>query len=490
MIAALLLALATPTLAVPPAVFADTEVASATPRLAWPKGTRLELAGDADELVVRFDRALPERAIAAFRDAAGDALDDLRWNDDSLVMRAAPGYDIRWRQDGTRVTVAFVATAAAPSAAVDDSGDLDVALAAVEADAAAGYSGSARRRAEALARRYPDDPRVARSLADARNGDGDLPRAADGYRRLAATDRTARRARATAPGTIAVGGTARDGGGFRQIEANVRADIAVDDVVTLGGGLRHLRSRVETAAGERSAGTWFADAGVGLALEGAARAQLVLSSSLDDGVTGGGVRGSLGSAEAQLRALILIHMPDVSTGAQALSGGWLSRVGIGGSYRLSPEWTAQADAGLNRYGLAGDAGASDTVTVAGGIDWLARRGSPAFLIGYRFEAEYVGRQRRGPDGAPLIPLATRENHTLQGVASGTLGDVQLTGQLGYTVDRFGGDGPTAGLGFAAFVGDGWRLDGGAGLTSVSRAGFRGTQVYGRAQVSRGLGRGR
>lgn len=499
MILALLLAaampdLAVPVLAVPPAVFADAEVAQAAPVLAWPKGTALRVAEDGDELVARFDRPLRDEAIAAFRDRAGDALDDLRWNDDSLVLRAAPGYTMRWRVAGTRVAVDFVPGAApadaAAAAADDDGGALDVALARVEADAAAGYPGQARRRAEALARAHPGDMRVVRSLADARSGDGDLPRAARGYRDLDADDAPARRTMAMAPGTASIGVTARDGGDLSQIEGAARADVAVDEAVSVGGGVRAVRSRIGTPAGTRTAGRWFVDAGVGLALEGAARAQLVLSSAIDDGVTGGGVRASLGSAEAQLRAIVLIHMPDVSTGAQALGAGWLSRLGIGGSYRLSPDWSVQAEAGRNRYGLSDDGGATDTTTLSGGIDWLARRGQPSVTLGYRLEAEYVGRRRRGADGAPAIPLATRENHIVQGVASGTVGGVQVTGQLGYTVDRFGGDGPVAGLGLAAPIGDGWRIDGGGGVSSIARAGFSGTQLYGRAQITRGLGRGK
>ena len=92
--------------------------------------------------------------------------------------------------------------------------------------------------------------------------------------------------------------------------------------------------------------------------------------------------------------------------------------------------------------------------------------------------------------AGAVPLADRENHIVQGVVSGRLGAVQLTGQLGYTVDRFGGSGPIAALGASAWLGDGWRLEGSGGVTSIARAGFSGEQLYGRAQLTRGLGRAR
>ncbi|KQT31322.1 hypothetical protein ASG29_15290 [Sphingomonas sp. Leaf412] len=488
MIAALLLlADATPTLAVPPAVFADATISGAAPTLSWPRGTRLSV-GEADgEIVARFDRPLPPRAIEGFRVAAGDALEDLRWNDDSLVLRAAPGWDMRWRRSPDTLTVEFAPPPVVVTASPEDPGALEADVALVEAEAAAGYPGRARRRAAALAATRREDRRLARLASDTALADGDLFHAADGYRALAADDPVARRALATAPGTVAASIVARDGGDLSQVEAGARADVAIDARWSVGAGLRHVATRI---ADTDDAGSTVVDASVGIALEGAARLQVLLSSAIDSDVTGGGARLTAGSAEAQLRAIVVFHMPDFSTGVQALRGGHLSRAGAGGTYRLSPDWVVQADTGWNRYGLDGANDAADTIVLAGGVDYLLRRGSPSVGIGYRVEAEYVRRLARDALGVALIPLATRENHTVQGVVSGSMGAVQLTGQAGYTVDRFGGDGPTAGIGVNAPIGDGWRIDGGGGVTSVSRPGFSGTQVYGRAQVTRGLGRGR
>lgn len=483
MIAALFLLLAdAPRLTVPEPVFTDATVAASTPTLAWPRGTRITLEPGDGECVVRYDHALDPRVLDAFRAAVGDRIADLRWNDDSLVLRAAPGWQLAPRLVDTTLTVDVlppVITVAAPSA---DRGALDADLALVEADAAAGYPGQARRRAEALATDHPDDPQVTRRLADARAGDGDPRAASRAYRALGAHDAAARRAAAMAPGTATLTATARDGGDLSQVDLAAHVDVALDDDVTAGGGVRRVKTWIDAPAATLSAGRTIADAALQVALTDAARAQVMMATALDDGVTGGGARIVIGSAEAQARGLLLVHMPDVSTGAQALAAGWLTRAAIGGTWRMSPEWLVQGDAGANRYGLDGGA-ASATVTLAAGIDYLMRRAAPSLTLGYRLDAEYVTH-------AGAVPLADRENHIVQGVVSGRLGAAQLTGQLGYTVDRFGGSGPIAALGASAWLGDGWRLEGSGGVTSIARAGFSGEQLYGRAQLTRGLGRAR
>jgi hypothetical protein len=479
-----------PMLAVPPAVLADTRTLGDDARLVWPAGTTMAVREDQGELVARFDRPIDDAAIAAFRGIAGDAIGDLRWNDDSLVLRPAPGWDLQWRQAGPVLGVAFarradaVAGAAAADADADaDAGDIDTQLLAIEADVAAGYPGQGRRAAEALARRWPDDPRVARIVADARNADGDIAGAARGYRRLRATDRTARRAQAFAPGAASIGVTARDGGDLSQVESAARADVALTDRFGIGGGVRHVATTVVAAAGTVHTGEPILDAGAAARIGDAARLQLVLAAALDSGVTGGGVRFGMGSAEAQWRAALLLHQPDYSTAEQALAGGYLSRAAFGATYRLLPGLVGQFDLGGNRYGLAGGSGSSDTLTASGGLDYIVRRGSVAFGLTYRFEAEYVQRLR-------AIDLATRENHTVQGLLSATLGEAQLTGLAGWTVDRFGGDGPNASLGLNLPFLTAWRIEGSGGITSIARPGFSGRQLYARAVVTRGLGNGR
>lgn len=480
-----------PVLTVAPTVFADDRLAAPATRLVWPDDAHLQVEDGADEIVVRFDRPLPQEQISAFRDAAGSGIDDLRWNDDTLVLRAATGWRMTWRQVGTMVSVTFIApaTASLPIAAADDDAARDAAIVGIEADAAAGYAGQARRAAEALANAHPADRRLARLRADTRISDGDIRGAAREYRALGATDRTARRAIAAAPGTASIGIIARDGDDMKQAEFGLRADVAIDDRFAAGGGVRHIFSTVE---GVPRAGDTMVDASLTATMLDTVRIQLLASAALDDAVTGGRAAGGgaklvMGSAEAQLRATVTAHMPDLSTPAQVVGGGYLSRALFGVTYRLTPGVVVQADGGANRYGLAGVGRASDTWVASAGVDYLIRRQFPALGLTYRYEAEYVQRMRNSAGGLPLIPLASRENHTMQGLVSGSAGVVQMTALAGWTVDRFGGDGPTASVGVAAPIGIGWRIEGSGGITSVSRPGFTGQQIYARALVTRSLG---
>ena len=484
MIALALMLAEAPVIAVPRAVFADSRVVAPEPVLAWPDGASVRVTESDGELVARFDRPLAPERIAAFREAGGDAIGDLRWNDDSLVLRAAPGWGMTWRQAGSVLTMAFVPPAEDAAAPTADAPAPDTALAAIEADVAAGYPGPALRAATRLATRYPGDRRVARLLADTRLADGDVRGAARDYRALAADDRTARRAISAAPGTTSIGVTARDGSDLSQAEFAARIDAAIGDGFVAGGGVRHIRSRVEGGA---RIGDTIVDASVLAALETGVRVQLLASAALDDAVTGGGAKAVAGSADAQFRVTLTRHMPDYSTPAQVIAGGYLSRALIGTTYRLTPGLVAQADLGANRYGLAGMTGASDTIVANAGLDYLIRRQFPALGLTYRFEAEYVQRMRVGLNGLAVVPLASRENHTVQGLISGSVGAVQMTGLAGWTVDRFGGDGPTASLGIAAPIAVAWRVEGSGGITSIARPGFSGRQVFARAQLTRSLG---
>ncbi len=488
MIALLLCLTDAPALTVPHTVFADSRVIVPESVLAWPDQAVVRIEDRDGELVARFDQPMSADRLAAFREAAADAIGDLRWNDDSLVLRPAAGWSMSWRQAGATVAVTFSPPPSTePLVETADETASDGALTAIEADAAAGYPGPARRAATQLAKRYPTDRRAARMLADTRLADGDVRGAARDYRALAANDLTARRAIAAASGTASIGVTARDGSDLSQAEFAARIDAAVGDTFTAGGGIRHVASRVGDDARTVRTGDTIVDASLAAAFDGAVRVQLLASAALDDGVTGGGAKAVAGSADAQFRVTLTGHMPDYSTPAQVLAGGYLSRALLGVTYRLTPGLVVQSDIGANRYGLAGSNGASDTIVASGGVDYLIRRQFPALGLTYRFEAEYVQRLQLGADSLAMIPLATRENHTVQGLLSGALGTVQMTALAGWTVDRFGGDGPTASLGIAAPIGVAWRVEGSGGITSIARPGFSGRQLYARALLTRSLG---
>ncbi|WP_298091454.1 hypothetical protein [uncultured Sphingomonas sp.] len=484
-----ILALSAPMPSTTPSGAVPAEGQSAMPpvQLVWPQGSVLRVEAAEGELVASFDRPLPPAQIDVFRDMAGEAIGDLRWNDDTLVLRPAPGWTMSWRQAGTTLSVVFappVTAAGDDTTAIDAT--RDAAVAAIEADAAAGYHGAARRGAAALAVRYPDDRAIARLLADTRLADGDVRGAARDYRTLGADDRAARRAMAASGGSAILGITARDGSDLAQFELAARADVPIAPALAAGGGVRHVVSRIDDGARRDAT---IVDASLAAVMTQTVRIHLIAAAALDDGVTGGGFRMVSGPAESQLRATVLRHMPDYSTPAQVLAGGYLSRATIGITYRLTPGVVLQADAGANRYGLAGMGGGSDTIVATAGADYLIRRQFPALGLTYRYEAEYVQRLLRGTGAAPLLPLATRENHTVQALVSGAVGELQLTGLAGWTVDRFGGDGPTASLGIAAPIGIGWLVEASGGVTSITRPGFSGRQLFARAHVTHSLGDG-
>lgn len=477
-------------LVVPDTVFIDRRiVASGEPRLIWPGGTLLSLDRHEGELIVTFDRPPTEDAIALFRDLAGAAIGELRWNDVSLVLRPAIGWSMDARIVGTMLTVDFrpATIAATGSEGNGTEPRRELARTMIEADLAAGYPGRGRREAQALLASDPADRRARRLLGDARALDGDVAGAARAYRDVGANDPAARRVIAASGGTASAGIVAREGGDLGQLEASVRVEAPVADRVAVQAAARHLVSRVDGSAGRREAAASVVEAGLGVALSDSVRLSLIASAALDDGVTGGGARITYGPAEAQLQVGLTRHMPDYAAPAQVLAGGYLSRAALGGVYRINSGLVGQADLGVNRYGLAGERGATDTITLAAGIEYLIRRRYPLLGLSYRMEAEYVRRTALDRDGNPLIALADRENHTVQAMLGEAVGSVQLTGLAGWTVDRFGGDGPNASLAVAAPIGLMWRVEASGGLTSISRPGFSGQQLFGRAVLTRSLG---
>jgi hypothetical protein len=110
-------------------------------------------------------------------------------------------------------------------------------------------------------------------------------------------------------------------------------------------------------------------------------------------------------------------------------------------------------------------------------------------LGYRLDAEYVQSLLHNAIGLQRLPLSDRENHTVQAFASSAIGPVLMTGGAGWTVDRYGGSGPNASLAASAPVGLRWQVDAAMGLTSITRPGFPGRQIFGRVEIRRALGDG-
>ena len=500
----LLLAAAPPPLDFDMRDFGENSVVYAAPALstsviAWPKRTRLRLDDRGDELVVRFDRPVDEASIARFEREAQRHVQSLRWNDDSLLLRPNTGVRLLPRVEGSRLIVAFVrddADAPPPPDAdrpADDARDL--AMVAIRADLASGFVGKARRQAQKLAQRHPDDREVRRLLADVVAVDGDHHAAAADYRAAGATDKSARRAMALGAGQSAVGVTLRDGTGFTQVEGAARVTVTASETVAISGAVRHVATQADAAiVGDVLAyniddQATLADMTVTADLAPRLRVDFVGGVWLDNGVAGGGVRMVYGSSDTQLRIGYVHHMPDLSFAEQAVDRGTLSQLTLGGSVQLLPELRGRIDGGWRRYGLAGISDAAETLTLAGQVDYILLRRPVLVTLGYRLDAEYVQSLLHNAIGLQRLPLSDRENHTVQAFASSAIGPVLMTGGAGWTVDRYGGSGPNASLAASAPVGLRWQVDAAMGLTSITRPGFPGRQIFGRVEIRRALGDG-
>ena len=488
----------------------DNEV-TAPPRMAevkkvslhWQRPVTLHLEGGPYELVLRFDQPVSEAALRRFAAEAGANLADLRWNDASLVMRPASGRRLEAVASGRVLTVRFLADAenmvdqtGSSGAALEGSAqDLEWAIARAEADAAAGYPELARRRLAPLSRRYPEDKRISRLLADADVAEGSVLLGASRYREIAADDPFARRTMAEAGGNLTAAATLRGGKAFSQAEAGLNALVTISPSLALGAGLRYTRSKAVNVYEEAGiahdvvAHSIIADLLGTLQLARTTRLELQASAQLDEKVMGGGARLFAGPPERQARLVLAYRLPDIATPEQSVLGGHFSRAGLGGTLRLTPELTVQADGSWNQYGLRGRGSATRSIAVSAGLDYVMRRGSPSLALSYRLDAEYVGRTELRPNGLAFIPLSDRENHSFQLIAGKSWTNWQLTAGGGWTFDRLGNtDGPTANVSLTGRLNERWRLQTSGGVSSISRPGISGRQLYLRVAITRYLGR--
>ncbi|WP_176591038.1 hypothetical protein [Sphingobium sp. EM0848] len=469
--------------------------------LHWRDDVHLQLENSGYELVVRFDRPIADETLKDFARTAGDDLADLRWNDNSLLLRAASGRRLEARADGRDLHVRFVpepeATPAPTIASQPPMPDIDMELtiARAQADAAAGYPDLARRRLAPLAVAHPDDKRLQRLLADMEIAEGALALGAGRYRNLAADDPFARQTLAESGGNVAAAATARGGKVFWQAEGDLNAMIPLNPQISAGAGLRWFRSEADTVYGptgilsNRTSYSTIGDLFATLNLGAVSRLELQGSAQLDEKVAGAGLRLFAGPPERQGRLVLAYHLPDLATPEQSTFGGHISRAGLGGTIRLTPELVVQADGAWNGYGLKGTGARTTSFTVAGGFDYLLRRGKPSLAFSYRLDAEYVDRTDIRPNNLAYIPLSDRENHSFQLISGMSWTRWQLTGAAGWTFDRKGKtNGPTANISATGRLSDGWRLQASGGVSSISRPGISGRQLYFRIALTRYLGR--
>ncbi|MDF1791060.1 MAG: hypothetical protein P1U88_04075 [Thalassobaculaceae bacterium] len=127
-----------------------------------------------------------------------------------------------------------------------------------------------------------------------------------------------------------------------------------------------------------------------------------------------------------------------------IDGGARDRIGADWQWSYDDTYEFSAGSALNRYTLGGDhAGAGAEFILA------ARRRLPEHwmlsTIGYRLDAEYILNAQDNPaSGAELLPLSSREGHTIDVTTERDIGPyLRAQGLAGYTYDRLNGGGPLA-----------------------------------------------
>jgi hypothetical protein len=471
--------------------------------LTWHGDVEITLENAPYEIVVRFNRPIDDAAIQNFAKQIGEDAGDLRWNDSSIVLRPAVGRRVEALVEGRTLRVEFFKDEASAGNATDASLanvtptedlEIDLAIAKAQADAAAGYPRRAQRQLVTLAQNKPEDKRIERLLGDAEAADGAVASAARRYRALGATDETAQNIIAEAAGNVSAGLTIRDGKTFSQTEYEAGASIPAGQHLFIGGRLHRFSSRADSVAGPLGflsnvkARSTIGDLLASIRINPSVRLELKGSNDFGANIAGAGAQAFWGSPEQQLRMTLAYRLPDLSTPEQSVFGGHISRVGIGGSVRLSSSVFVQAEAARNGYGLAGGGARTKTVTTNAGVNFILRRPSPSLSVNYRFDAEYADRTKLRSNGLAFIPLSDREDHTLQVVSSFSLSKLQITGAAGWTANRIGGaDGPSVNFSAAARLGRSWRLESSGGVSSISRPGVSGRFTYFRVLLTRFFG---
>ena len=483
-------------------VTARPRAAAITARLDWPAGTPVTLESASDDIVVRYPHMPEAAAIAAFSAQAGDRIGRFDWGPDNLVIRGVPGQRLSAIAvaGGIRVTFTPVDAVAATTPIVPTDDRDATALLIAQADAAAGYPGRARRRIAAIAAARPDDAGVQAALASAETASGRTQDAARRYRALPDGGGAAGQAAARAIGpAIETTLLVRDGRGYGQAEAVLRGGVPAGDTVRIDGAVRHVRTQGDDPSGAaRRIRTRATETGIAVGLTPAPglRLRFDLTGLVDssggrggpNSGVGGAVSAAIGDPERRGAVRLAWHLPDFATPTGALYGGWTDRATAGGGLRIAPGASVRLDATLARYGLYGGGARLTTAVLEGGVDYLLRRQSPSIALGYRIDAEYVLDRRTVAAPDPYATLTDRENHTGEATIGWPLADAfAFTGAAGWTVNRYGGNGPTAALGLALLPTGGWEGGLTAGISSVSRPGQPERQAYGRAALTRRFG---
>lgn len=454
-----------------------------TSSMAWPRGTHLEFAQRGREVVIQADRDIEPARLEAFSRQFEHGLADMRWNDRSILLRASEGFELKPTLQGTTLDVTLVKVSSAiPPVTQQERRTLEGDLIRVRVELASGHALSASRKAQELLREYPNEAQIQRLVGDCEAALRRYQRAKQYYLAVSADDLPARRAMALAGGSLTASVNTRGTHAFRQHELAIRAQAPTSEDISVRAGLVATNSSAASQKAQVSA-TMF-EAGASATISRDLQLEVAATTWLDEGVTGATVRLTYGSFQDNYYLQASYNNPSISLPLQAFQRGSISLWGFGGAQRLSSRTRIFANITRRNY-LINNRLTDKTVALDGGVDFLLTR-RPAITLAYHLDAEYALEQRNAVPG--WDPLDSRENHTGLISLSFPTGTISMTAVAGWTKDRFGGDGPNASFAISSPLGVHWQLDLNAGLSSISRPGFPGTQRYGRIEVTRALGR--
>ena len=454
--------LAAPALGQVPVVLqADTTAANAL-RLTLTGGGVEAAEQDRQEVVIRFGGGIEPRNVEATVEGSPTWIETIEYGYDSLLIRFVPAVQILIEQSETGLTI-FASrpeTVEAPTAVTSADPqrvrlDYYRALAEIEAgDIANGRAILVR-----LLRAAPRNIDVMLLLARAEEEMSRPRRAVALYDRALALDpnlpgaiRDRQRLARQLADTVRIATRYQDvENGETQIITEVDGRLSSDTGMALGfllenrsmtaGTVTRRDGRVERFEGDRQRAS--------LTLTPPGEGSVSASGSLyaSNHEAGAGFDVAVGGGDHRIGLEARWSEPDFNFVEGIVFGGARDRIGATWQWQWGDVYEFSAGSALNRYTLEGDhAGAGAAMTLE------ARRRLPEHwllsTIGYRFDAEYILNAQDNPStGADLLPLSSREGHTLDATVERSFGSyLTARGVAGYTYDRLNGGGPLAQIG--------------------------------------------
>jgi tetratricopeptide (TPR) repeat protein len=424
-------------------------------RGAVPEDTEL----DGRDVVLRFAGAIdPQQVEAAAQDGAA-WIETIEYGYDSLLIRFAEGVEVLVEPAADGVTLfasrPAIEEAPATEAATDPQRirlDYYRALAQIESGAVA----EGRAILVGLLRADPRNIEVMLLLARAEEQLGRPRQAVALYDRALALDpnlpgaiRDRQRLARDLADTARIATRYQDvENGETQIITTLDGRVSSDEGLSLDYRLEHRHMEagavtrrdgsVERFEGDRQRAT--------LTLTPPRQGNVQIAGSLyaSTYVAGAGVAVDLDEGTSRMGLEARWSEPDFNFVEGIVFGGARDRLAADWQWQAAEVYEFTAGTALNRYSLEGDHAGTGAEFVL-----EARRRLPEqwllSTVGYRFDAEYILNSQSNPaSGADLLPLSSREGHTIDATAEREFGPyIRAQGIAGYTYDRLNGGGPLA-----------------------------------------------